>query len=211
MVCLVQSFVTCALSVYSNVILTANLLFYVDLEVMVVSGHDEIMDGQSDTCVDIPTHRSAEMHVNVSADSRVQSIQAVIESENGEKCQHFDVLAGEVKYSRCISYKMCTVIYWYHCILRLSAIYNYAVDIVSLWCQIARASVTVTSSLNPDLVQDRRPFRNKSSFTNTACITLYKVVSEVKKPKAKWRGIELCINLEIMTIFRTFRGNCIFI
>ena len=36
-----------------------------------------------------------------------------------------------------------TVIYWYQCILCLSTIYNYAVDIVSLWCQIARASVTV--------------------------------------------------------------------
>ena len=36
------------------------------------------------------------------------------------------------------------VIYGGHCILRLSAIYNYAVDIVFLWCQIAHASVTVT-------------------------------------------------------------------
>ena len=35
------------------------------------------------------------------------------------------------------------VIYGGHCILRLSAIYSYAVDIVSLWCQIARASVMV--------------------------------------------------------------------
>ena len=46
-----------------------------------------------------------------------------------------------------------TVVYWYQCILRLSTIYNYAVDIVSLWCQIAHASVTVIQSLNPDLVE----------------------------------------------------------
>ena len=49
----------------------------------------------------------------------------------------------------------------------LLAIYNYAVDMVFLWCQIAHATVTVMGSLNPDLVQDRRPFGNKSSFTNT--------------------------------------------
>ena len=60
---------------------------------------------------------------------------------------------------------MVEVIYGGHCILHLSAIYNYAVDIVSLWCQIAHASVTVTCSLNPDLVEDRRPFDNKSSST----------------------------------------------
>ena len=37
-------------------------------------------------------------------------------------------------------------------------IYSYALDRVFLWCQIARATVTVTGSLNSDLVQDRRPF-----------------------------------------------------
>ena len=37
-------------------------------------------------------------------------------------------------------------------------IYSYALDRVFLWCQIARATVTVNLSLNPDLVEDRRPF-----------------------------------------------------
>ena len=46
-------------------------------------------------------------------------------------------------------------------------IYNYAVDIDLLWCQIAHASVTVTGFLNPDLVEDRCPFINKSSITIT--------------------------------------------
>ena len=63
-------------------------------------------------------------------------------------------------------WKKGEVIYGGHCILCLSAIYNYAVDIVSLWCQIACASVTVTYSLNPDLVEDRHPFDNKSSLYN---------------------------------------------
>ena len=69
--------------------------------------------------------------------------------------------------------KKAQVIYGGHCILRLSAIYNYAVDIVSLWCQIAHASVTVTCSLNPDLVEDRHPFGNKSSFTKTMKFNIY--------------------------------------
>ena len=33
------------------------------------------------------------------------------------------------------------------------SIYSYALDRVFLWCQIARATLTVKYSLNPDLVQ----------------------------------------------------------
>ena len=54
----------------------------------------------------------------------------------------------------------------------------------------------VIYSLNPDLVEIRCTFINKSSIKQVQCITIYKVVSEAKEPKSRWRGIELYINEE---------------
>ena len=48
--------------------------------------------------------------------------------------------------------------------LCLSAIYNYAVDIVSLWCQIARASVMVTCFWIQILYRTDIHLANKSSI-----------------------------------------------
>ena len=61
-----------------------------------------------------------------------------ISKEINKNLQEREAVADETRRE-----EQLLVMYSGHCILCLLAIYNYAVDIVSLWCQIARASVTV--------------------------------------------------------------------